>query len=74
MSWSTTSSVRCAACGVRARVRYDEETVGLLRFELEHMDDDLHNIVPYNSQGARGVSALLLDPDIEQIVPFVEPP
>lgn len=56
---------RCSACHVTAHVAYDAN-LGKLRIELEHLDDDVHNIIPIGVDGTRGHSAILLNPDVEQ--------
>jgi hypothetical protein len=69
----TTTTARCKVCQTRATVRYAQSReYGKLRVELEHMDDDLHNIVPYAEDGRRGHSAILLDPAVEQLIEFRE--
>lgn len=43
-----------------------DANLGKRRIELEHLDDDAHNIIPIGEDGTRGHSAILLDPDVEQ--------
>lgn len=58
------SHLRCSYCDVRAATVHDRD-LGELKVELEHLADDVHNIVPVRN-GVRGHSAILLDPDLEQ--------
>lgn len=67
-----TAIARCDTCQTRATVRYASREHRKLRVELEHMDADLHNIVPFAEDGRRGHSEILLDPDVEQLIEFRE--
>ena len=65
MSETLRVRTRCSICRTTARVAYDS-SLGELKVVLEHLDDDVHNIVPVREDGTRGQSALLLEPDVEQ--------
>ncbi len=64
---------RCSTCQITAIARYTSNLkYGVLKIRLEHLDDETHNIVPVAADGRRGQSALLVDPDVEQAIAFLE--
>lgn len=71
MSYEGRLRARCSACGVAATLRFDQELAAgrSITAKLEHLDDETHSVVP-TVDAVRGHPSILLDPDVEQIVPL----
>lgn len=69
MAYEGLLRVRCAVCHVSTSARYDESLVSGREFKarLEHVDDDVHNIVPM-LDGQRCHPMIVLEPDVEQLI------
>ena len=73
MAYEGRAQAHCSICGATAAARYDDAELGdaKVTVELEHLDDDTHNIVP-TLDGRRCHPNLLLEPGMEQVI-FLKP-
>jgi hypothetical protein len=55
----------CSTCQTKTTAVYDS-SLGKLKVKLEHLDEDVHNLVPFSEDGSRGNPALVTAPELDQ--------